>query len=136
MHEFQLSDDFSKNKIAITKIKFKNVGTLRFGYMVNLKLINSNNGIVLSTTQEKNGGLIEFILTPNSNLADNGLMVSGGLYAVMANLITPNAGVRPYIQLDIESANDLAVADFDNLTREAMLDLSMFPVAGPKITLP
>ena len=136
LHEFKFSDDTQGEKIAITKIRFKNIGTLAFGYMVNLQLLNSNTGVVLASAQEKSGGVVEFVLTPNSSLPDQGLMVSGGLYSILAMLITPNTGVKSYIQFSIESAEDLTATDFNNLTRGATLSQNTFPIIGPRITLP
>ena len=136
LHEFKFSDDTPGEKIAITKIRFKNAGTLVFGYMINLKLLNSNTGVVLASTQEKNDGVLEFNLTPDSNLSGNGLMVSGGLYSIMATLLTPNTGVKPYVQLNIESLSDITAVDFNNLDRHATIDQNVFPIVGPRITLP
>jgi hypothetical protein len=136
LHEFRLDQDIADSKVAFTKIKFKNTGTLSFGYMVNLQLLNSNTGVVLASAEEKSGGVVEFVLTADSSLPDKGLMVSGGTYSIMATLITPNAGVRPYIKFSVESLSDITAVDFSDLTRGVILNSNIFPAIGPQITLP
>ncbi len=137
LHEFKLQNGTSAGKIAVTKIKFKNVGTLRVGNIVSPRLINSLTSETLSTAEENSDGTIEFILTPNASLPDNGLMVFGGLYAIRADLRATNTIEKPYIILSIESVTDITAADFNNLNRSATLTAqNTFPVHGPKIALP
>lgn len=130
--EFQLS---ASEKIAVTRIAFKNSSTLSDLNLIELRLVNSSDNSVLVTVDSPKDTIIEFKLTADSAKADKGLMVSGGTYHVLANIITPNTLLKPKIRLDIESASDVSAFDFNDLSRKANISKNnIFPIEGPIIT--
>lgn len=131
--EFRLSAD---EKIAITKIRFKNSQTLYGSYLRALELVNSNTGAVLATIDFPTNEVIEFNMVPDETKIDKGLMVSGNIYHIIATIIKPTySAVKPKFQLDIESASDISAFDYNDLTREADISKSIsFPITGPIIS--
>lgn len=133
LNEFQISD--STQKVAITKLRLVNNGTLSDVYFNEVRLVNSLNNEVLAAINSPIEKVIEFNLISDSVKKDKGLMVSGGVYAVRANLKTLSSGSerKPNIKLDILSVSDVAAVDYETLSKPAKFE-SIFPVEGPYIT--
>ncbi len=134
LNEYQLSG--SDYKVAVTKLRLTNTGTLSDVYFNEIRLVNSANNEVLAKVDAPVEKVIEFILTPDSSKKDNGLMVSGGVYAVRATLKTPSSGSerKLNIKLDILSSGDITAVDFDTLSRPADISGNTFPIEGPYVT--
>lgn len=131
---FKVSAD---EKIAITKIRFKNKGTYKNIYLVKFKLLeNSDSGPVLAEADISSDGIVEFKLIANDAKENKGLIVSGNSYYVRAYLTTYSYGAeKPYIRLDIESASDVSAFDYNDLSRVADISkANTFPIRGPQIT--
>ncbi len=128
-------DVVAQNKTAITKLRFKQNGTLLNANIVNLRLIEVTTDTILATAEIVDG-TVEFQLNADANAMDKNLVVSGKSYKIIADIITPNTGgVKPYLRLDLETADAITAVDYDTLTRSAGLDASMtFPFQGPTIT--
>ncbi len=145
--ELDLRVDDSAEKIVITRIKFKNSGTLNDMNFSVLRLIESGTKrevAKISVLAESSlaviggisDGIIEFKMTTDATKIDNGLVVSGKTYAVEASLLTPNTTLVPTIKLDILSAADIDAFDANDLTRVAVITKNnVFPIEGPKITV-
>ncbi len=129
--EFQFS---ANEKMTITKVRFTNVGTLSDENIAGLQLINSRTGAVVATTTLDHGAAT-FIMVPDAHKNDQGLIVSGGAYQLVAdNILSPHPGVRYTIEFDIQSASDISAFDYNDLTRAANITQQVFPVAGTFIT--
>ncbi|OGF73667.1 hypothetical protein A3J56_00175 [Candidatus Giovannonibacteria bacterium RIFCSPHIGHO2_02_FULL_46_20] len=134
LHEFQFLAA-TDEKIAITKLRFAQSGTLLDANVANIRLINSRTGILLATVDTPKKGIVEFVLSANDSRADKGLMISGGTYYIVADIITPNYGVYPpTIRLDLLSKSDISAVDYNDLPRAASTTKISFPVEGPTIT--
>ncbi|MDO8429911.1 MAG: peptidoglycan-binding protein [bacterium] len=130
---FKVSAD---EKIAITKIRFKNNGTYGNNSLTKFKLLaNADSGPVLAEA-DISQGIIEFKLTPDIAKENNGLIVSGNSYYVRSYLVTYSFGEeKPYIRLDIESVSDISAYDYNDLNRVATITKNnSFPILGPRIS--
>lgn len=146
LHELQFFAENPEDTIAVTRIKFTNKGTLTDASFQTLKLVESASGRELARINFDEGlavvggiadGVVEFVIKKDSNAVDNGFMVSGKTYAVTANLLTPNTTELPYVRLDIISSGDVDAFDAADLTRKAdVTKLNIFPITGPRITMP
>ena len=135
--EFKISDDVLGEKVAIKRIKFTNNGTLNSAFFTDLRLVNSKNGIVVTTTPAPTNGAIEFKFIEDAAKLDKGLMVSDNTYSIMTSFRTPNTTEKQKVRLDIMSAADIDAFDFNDLERKALVTKSnTFPIVGPTITLP
>lgn len=134
LNEYQLSG--SSDKVAITKLRLTNTGTLSDVYYNEITLVNSSNNQVLASVGAPVDKVIEFNLIPDASQKDKGLMVSGGVYAIRATLKTPSSGSehKPNIKLDILSASDIKASDFETLSKSADVSGNAFPIEGPYIT--
>ena len=132
-NELTLSAD---EKIAITKLRFKQNGSLPDGNLRSLNLVNYQTQTALAIVDGPTNGIVEFIMTPDASKPDHGLVVSGGIYDVVGNIITPNvgAGNKPNIKLDLEASSSIVAFDYNNMTRVANLKAVSFPLTGPTIT--
>ena len=131
---FKVSAD---EKIAITRIRFKNKGTFNNLYLIKFKLLaNSDSGPVLAEADISQGGVVEFTLTSDTAKENKGLIVSGNSYYVRGYLVTHSYGAeKPYVRLDIESASDVSAYDYNDLNRTATITKNnSFPIIGPQIT--
>ena len=126
----------AQEKIAITKIRFTNTGTLGDYYFTDLRLIERNTNTVIANASGVSYGILEFIMTADDSKADKGLMVSGKAYDIIATLLTPNySGVKPYVILEINSSDDVSAFDYNDLTRVAKItSQNIFPIPGPRIS--
>ena len=132
LHEFRFTAD---EKIAIEKLRFVNNGTLLDYYVRNIRLINSTTGQIIARLDAPVSGVSEFIMNVDSAKPNKGLVVSGELYAIICDILTPNYGaVRPTIQLNLQTAADIAAFDYGDLSRVATIKQITFPVEGPKLT--
>ncbi|MEK9170672.1 MAG: hypothetical protein AAB674_03455 [Patescibacteria group bacterium] len=134
LNEFKLIAD---EKIGITRIKFKNTGTLADSNLANIQLINSKTDKVVATVDTPVNKVIEFKMAYDASKSDNGLVVSGETYYIYAFILTPNIGeLKPKIQLDIESVFDISAFDYNDLTRVAVITKNnSFPITGPTLTI-
>lgn len=126
----------AQEKIAITKIRFTNTGTLTDYYFTDLRLIEHDTNTVIANASEVKGGVLDFVMSADNSKADKGLMVSGKTYDVMATLLTPGGGgTKPFIQLDISTSTDISAFDYDDLARVAKITSNnTFPISGPRIS--
>lgn len=127
----------TQEKIAVTKIRFTNTGTLRDDYLIGLKIVDHDTNIVIASVSNVVQGVLEFVMTADNSKIDKGLMVSGKTYDIIGTILTPNAGegYKPYAQLDISSSTDVSAFDYNNLTRVAKITgNNTFPISGPKIS--
>ena len=128
--EFAFSAD---EKIAITKLRFTNAGTLSDDSIIGLRLLNSKTDSIISTAILENGVAI-FSMTSDTTKTDKGLVVSGGVYYLLAdNILTSTYGIRKTAEYDIISESDISAFDYDNLLRVAKLKQITFPVIGSYI---
>ena len=128
--EFIFSAD---EKIAITKLRFTNAGTLSDDSIIGLRLLNSKTDSIISTAILENGVAI-FSMTSDTTKTDKGLVVSGGVYYLLAdNILTSTYGIRKTAEYDIISESDISAFDYDNLLRVAKLKQITFPVIGSYI---
>ena len=134
LNEFQLSS--VPEKVAITRFRLTNDGTLSDIYFSGIDLVNSATREVLATVDAPTDKIIEFTMAPNSAKQDKGVMVSGGTYAIVATLRTPNNnGTKPNIRLNLQSASDITAVDYATLARAAVISkANSFPILGPYIT--
>jgi peptidoglycan hydrolase-like protein with peptidoglycan-binding domain len=146
LNEISLNVDDPNEKIAITRIRFKNTGTLPDGNFSVVRLLESGSNREVARLNLKTRGLafignikngiIEFIMTKDASKIDNGLMVSGKTYSINADLVTPNTTEQPTVKLDILSASDIDAWDGNDLTRRADITKNnSFPILGPTITV-
>jgi len=132
LDEFRVT---AQDKVAITRLRFKNSGTLADATFGSLQLVNSANGQVLATAADPVNQYFEFKLKPDPSKLNQGLVVSGGTYNILADLRTPNTTVIPTIRLDLASSSDISAFDFNDLNRVADISQSnVFPVQGPLIS--
>ncbi|HEY4499598.1 MAG TPA: peptidoglycan-binding domain-containing protein [Candidatus Paceibacterota bacterium] len=125
----------AQEKIAITRLRFKNNGTLGDPSFLNLELVDSQSGVVLISTNTVKDGYADFQLTADPTKANKGVLVSGRTYFIRADLLTPNTTEKPKIRLDLMTAADIRAFDYDDLTRIADITSSLtFPIEGPTIT--
>ena len=128
--EFVFSAD---EKIAITKLRFTNTGTLSDDSIIGLRLLNSKTGSIVSMAILENGAAI-FSMTPDTTKTDKGLVVSGEVYYLLAdNILASTYGIRKTVEYDIKSEADISAFDYDNLSRVAKLKQITFPVIGSYI---
>lgn len=124
----------AQEKVAITRLKFKNGGTLGDVYFLNLEIVDPVNDRIVATASTTKDSYIEFKMNPDTAGIDKGVMISGKTYSIRADLLTPTSAEKPTIRLDLMSASDIDVFDYNDLTRVASITPSMvFPVFGPTI---
>ena len=128
--EFAFSAD---EKIAITKLRFTNAGTLSDDSIIGLRLLNSKTDSIISTAILENGVAI-FSMAPDTTKTDKGLVVSGETYYLLAdNILASTYGIRKTVEYDITSESDISAFNYDNLSRVAKLKQITFPVIGSYI---
>ncbi|GEM_PF-5221237 len=134
LNEYQLSG--SADKVAITRLRVTNTGTLSDVYFNEMNLVDSSNNQVLAVATNPSEKVFEFTLVADNSKTNKGLMVSGGVYAIKATLKTPSSGGegKPNVKLDILSSSDITAVDYDTLSKPADLSGNVFPVDGPYIT--
>ena len=82
----------------------------------------------------KKNGVAIFSMTSDTTKTDKGLVVSGGVYYLLAdNILTSTYGIRKTAEYDIISESDISAFDYDNLLRVAKLKQITFPVIGSYI---
>ena len=128
----------SKENIAITRLRFKQTGTLDDGLIDNFRLvqvIGENETLLATFTGNPMNKFIEFNLVPNENKPNKGLVVSGGHYRVLTTITVSYGAIKPTVSLSIEKPADISVFDFNDLGRAADIPASIFPIGGPIYTI-
>ncbi|MDE2001729.1 MAG: peptidoglycan-binding protein [Patescibacteria group bacterium] len=136
LNEYKLSS--TDERVAITKLRLTNDGTLQDAFFGSVSLVDVSTGVVLASVNAPNDGVIEFDLTPDPLKPNQGLMVSGQTYDIIADLKTTNSGGerKPNIQLNINAASDVTAVDEATLSRTAdITGANSFPIIGPYITM-
>lgn len=127
----------TKEKIAITKLQFTQVGTLRDLYLDNIRLykVVGNSEVLLAKVIKPVNGVIEFNLTPDVSKLDQGLVVPDKEYRVMGEITLIYGVVRPTASLELKATSSISAFDANDLTRPAELPKGIFPIQGPIHTI-
>lgn len=127
----------SKEAIAITRLRFKQTGTLADHLMDNIRLVDASSGIEVLLAKFGNpvDGFIELAMIPDENKINKGLVVPGRRYKVFSTIIVRYGALKPTISLSIENSSDVSAFDFNNLDRVADIPASIFPIGGPTLVV-
>ena len=124
----------SKENIAITRLRFKQTGTLSDALVDNFRLIDvTGNGIEVLLAKSGNpvNGFIELAMVPDKDKINKGLVVPGRRYKVLSTITVRYGVLKPTVSLSLEKSSDISVFDFNDLGRAADIPASIFPVSGP-----
>ena len=127
----------SKENVAITRLRFKQTGTLADYLVDNIRLVDATIGveIPLAKLGSPVNGIIEFAMVPDKNKINNGLVVPGRHYKVLSTVTVSYGVLKPTVSLSIEKSSDISAFDSSNLDRAADIQTTKFPIDGPVLVI-
>ena len=127
----------SKENMAITRLRFKQTGTLSDALIDNFRLVDASSGseVLLAKFGNPVDGFIELVMALDANKINKGLIVPGRRYKVLSTITVSYGVLKPTVSLSIEKLSDISIFDFNNLDRVVDIPASIFPIGGPTYTI-